>query len=76
MESITRKTVRERTSGLSPPRTFLRVSMNLEWTVFTFATTDRNPMMIKASKHEKKTNGKIKCCEPHQAREKNLTFGL
>lgn len=25
--------------------------------------------MIKASEHEK--NGKIKCCEPHQAREKN-----
>lgn len=27
-------------------------------------------MMIKASEHEKK-KGKIKCCEPHQAREKN-----
>lgn len=35
-----------------------------------------NPMMIKASEHGKKKRDKIKCCEPHKAREKNLTFSL
>lgn len=39
-ERITRKTVRERNSGLSPPRTFLCVIVNLEWTVCIFTTTN------------------------------------
>lgn len=51
-ERITRKTVRERNSGLSPPRTFLCVSVNLEWTVSIFTTTNTRILMIKASEHK------------------------
>lgn len=73
-ESITRKTVRERNSGLSPLRTFLCVSMNLEWTVSIFAATNTTILWRLKPLNMGKKNDKVKCCEPHKAREKKPYF--